>query len=800
MKKTKRSIINIVTSIIPSIIITLIGFIKFKYFIKVYGDDLNGVVQLITQIYAYLSLAELGFGAATNVKLYKYFQEKNERRITEVFNESKSLYFKSGIFIFTMGVFISFLLPSFIKNNTVPIYYVIAIMVLYAIDFLADYLYGLPYRNLLIVNEKIYVINLVKTSQQIIFKLLELVLIINHVNLILIILLSVVANLTGSYFLIKFTKKYYPFLTKYKGKDKSVSKSVKYIAINNLSEIVNEKTDSIIIANQMGLKDTSIYSIYNLINNYIHLFILNFVTGIKASIGAIVNDKKISKDTSYGVYKQFLLLTNYISTICAIVFSISASSFVSIFIDNSYQVSAFVAILFGIVLWLNIMMKSLHVIIEVKGYYQNIRIYALLQAIFNIVFSFILVKHLGMIGVLLATVLSTFIVLLPQKAKIAFSEFYQKPSFFYVMSLISFMYGGVMIYFINKFKVYSLVSNLSKWFITTGIIFVVIAILFLITMFLLFKEFRELVSKIKKFDLIFKMKRFILSRYAYVYYIFFIKNRGINVCSIEKTLDDLIKNKASIIRFGDGEMDLINGKNLKFQKSDEALAKKLDFLLSLKSNDKLFIAIPEIFNGINQYTNDEKEFWAISLLKTYKNWSKHCNGDYYNAFISRPYLRYKDKSNCSNIFKKIQKIYNNKDVILVEGEHSRLGVGNDLFSNVKSLKRILCPTKNAYEMYDDILREVTKQSKNKLILVSLGPTSKPLVYDLCLNGYQAIDLGHIDLEYEWFLGGETKKVKIKNKYVNEVDNGDVVENFEDSNYNDQILINFNKERKNNEKI
>ena len=197
-----------------------------------------------------------------------------------------------------------------------------------------------------------------------------------------------------------------------------------------MSEIVNEKTDSIIIANQMGLKDTSIYSIYNLINNYIHLFILNFVTGIKASIGAIVNDKKISKDTSYGVYKQFLLLTNYISTICAIVFSISASSFVSIFIDNSYQVSAFVAILFGIVLWLNIMMKSLHVIIEVKGYYQKIRIYALLQAIFNIVFSFILVKHLGMIGVLLATVLSTFIVLLPQKAKIAFSEFYQRRSIF----------------------------------------------------------------------------------------------------------------------------------------------------------------------------------------------------------------------------------------------------------------------------------------------------------------------------------------------------------------------------------
>ena len=65
MKKTRRSMLNIITSIVPSFVIIVIGFLKFKYFINVYGDDLNGVVQLITQIYAYLSLAELGFGAAT---------------------------------------------------------------------------------------------------------------------------------------------------------------------------------------------------------------------------------------------------------------------------------------------------------------------------------------------------------------------------------------------------------------------------------------------------------------------------------------------------------------------------------------------------------------------------------------------------------------------------------------------------------------------------------------------------------------------------------------------------------------
>lgn len=794
MKKTKRSMLNIITSIVPSFVIIVIGFLKFKYFINVYGDDLNGVVQLITQIYAYLSLAELGFGAATNVKLYKYFQEEDEKKITEVFNESRHLYFKSGMFIFSMGILISFLLPFFIKNNTVPTYYIITIMVLYAVDFLADYLYGLPYRNLLIVNEKIYIINLVKTTQQIVFKIIELILIINHVNLILIILLSVVANLVGSYFLIRISKKNYPFLKKYKGRDRTVADSVKYIAINNLSEIVNEKTDSIIIANQMGLKDTSMYSIYNLINNYIHLFILNFVTGIKASIGAIVNNKNVPTEECYSVYKQFVSLTNYISLVCAVTFGVSAVSFVSIFVNKTYDVGLAVSILFGIVLWINVMLKTLHVIVEVKGYYKSIKTYALVQAISNIVLSLLFVGHFGLFGVLLATVITNFAILLPIKAKVSFNEFKHSPIYFYALTFVSFAIGAIIIFIINKLNIYTNIENLLGWFITTGIVFILICIVTFIIMFILFNDFRNVVFRFINKDTIFKIKRFILSRYAFVNYNLFIKNKKLKVYSIEKTIDDIIKNKASIIRYGDGEMDLINGKALKFQEYNKELSDRLNEILNLKSSDKLFIAIPEIFNGINQYVSDEKDFWAISLLKTYKNWEIHCDGEYYNAFLTRPYLRYKDKENCSMLFAKIKEIYKNRDVILIEGEYSRLGVGNDLFDGVKSLKRILCPTKNAYDMYDKILKEALKQNKNKLILVSLGPTAKPLVYDLHKNGYQAIDLGHIDLEYEWFLKGETKKIRIDNKYVNEVDDGDVCSELKDNKYNSQILVNLNKKR------
>lgn len=797
MKRTKRSLINIVTSIIPSFIIIIIAFVKFKYFIKVYGDDLNGVVQLITQIYAYLTLAELGFGAATNIKLYKYFQENNEKKITEVFNESKSLYFKSGMFIFISGILISFVLPFFIKNNTVDWYYITLIMALYAVDFLADYLYGLPYRNLLIVNEKVYVINIIKTTQQIIFKIIELILIINHVNLILIILLSVIANLTGSFLLVNITKKFYPYLKLYKGKDKTVTKPVKDIAINNLSDIVNEKTDSIIIANQMGLKDTSIYSMYNLIINYIYMFILNFVTGVKASIGAIISNNNISREESYSIFKQFLLALNYISILCLIIFTLSASSFMGIFINTTYKESFMVVLLFGIVLWINVLSKTFHVIVEVKGYYKQIKNFALGQAIMNIILSLIFVQKLGILGVLLATVLTNAIIIMPMKAKIAFNEFDKSSKYFYKLILCSILSVTIILFICNKMNIYNYSSNLINWFLITGILFVLIAIVLFGYYYIIFEDFRNLVKRFLNSKLVFRIKRSILAIISYINYNIFIKNKKIKVLSIEDTINEILTKKCSIVRYGDGEIDLINGKALKFQDYDEKLAQRLEEIIKLKSSEKLLIAVPEIFNGLNIYTKDEKEFWAISLLKTKNNWFKYCQGTYYNAFLSRPYLRYKN-NNCDEIFKNIKKIFKNREIILVEGEFSRLGVGNDLFDNAKKVERILCPTKNAYKLYDEILKEICKQNKKKLIIVSLGPTAKPLVYDLSNLGYQAIDLGHIDLEYEWYLQKATKKIKIKNKYVNEVDDNGPLEEVKDKKYKNQILINLNDKGENND--
>ena len=64
-----------------------------------------------------------------------------------------------------------------------------------------------------------------------------------------------------------------------------------------------------------------------------------------------------------------------------------------------------------------------------------------------------------------------------------------------------------------------------------------------------------------------------------------------------------------------------------------------------------------------------------------------------------------------------------------------------------------------------------------------------MAYDLTEYGYQAIDIGHTDIEYEYYLRNSTPSnmMKINHKYALGVNNIKNVTNVTDMKYNNQII-------------
>lgn len=260
------------------------------------------------------------------------------------------------------------------------------------------------------------------------------------------------------------------------------------------------------------------------------------------------------------------------------------------------------------------------------------------------------------------------------------------------------------------------------------------------------------------------------------------------VVNTNKTIDKIIEEKCSVSRYGEGEFKLMRGKDLLFQETSEELRNRLNEII-YNINNRHIVCIPNVFENIDRFTEKAYEFWY-----TYLNTDRHyiykildMEREYYDALMTRVYIDYKDKSESKNLFESIKKIWEYRDITIVEGEKSRLGLGNNLFDNVKSLNRILCPSENAFSKYNEILNEVKKEDNDRLILIALGPTATVLAYDLSQNGYQAIDIGHVDIEYEWFLQQVKQKCTIKNKYVGEVVDGTDVDIIDNEIYRNQII-------------
>ena len=262
------------------------------------------------------------------------------------------------------------------------------------------------------------------------------------------------------------------------------------------------------------------------------------------------------------------------------------------------------------------------------------------------------------------------------------------------------------------------------------------------------------------------------------------------VMDSRQTVEYILKNNVSIGRFGDGELNLMSGCGIKFQKYDKALADKLK---SLKTDDKFLVCIPNIFDkeyfNKNVLVDGEYKFWKKYksnnnfILKKYFNKQIVC-GD---TEVSRFYIRYKDKSGVAEYIKLFKKLWEKRNVIIVEGATSKVGCENDLLNNALSIRRIIGPSKDAYDYYDEILQTVKQNyKKGDLVLLALGPTATALAYDLSKSGIQALDLGHFDIEYEWFLANATEKIPVKNKHVNEC-NSMGEENSTDEKYNKEIV-------------
>lgn len=249
-----------------------------------------------------------------------------------------------------------------------------------------------------------------------------------------------------------------------------------------------------------------------------------------------------------------------------------------------------------------------------------------------------------------------------------------------------------------------------------------------------------------------------LKKRAYYNFVadFYVKYyQDVKFLNYDETIDALITENKSFVRFGDDVFDMIQGIGLYFnnwrQKYDPRLAKRLREVLRANHpkllvgfNPELILLTKEEFR--QKGISEEYQYWTNSkiFLKDYIN-----QGQIYGSTLC-----FQERYNKNLNYQKILNHLKSRYLVIVASNIGR-------FSNAvlgKTTDYIEGPSSDAWFEYDSLLQEVkdvaSRHPKEEvLILGALGPATKILTYDLTKEGYAVWDTGQL---FDLALGKLTK--------------------------------------------
>ncbi len=204
-------------------------------------------------------------------------------------------------------------------------------------------------------------------------------------------------------------------------------------------------------------------------------------------------------------------------------------------------------------------------------------------------------------------------------------------------------------------------------------------------------------------------------------------------------ISELISNGKSLIRFGDGEVMILLGSGIHFQKFNPRLQQKIkNVVRDYKTNSSYILALPNF--ALTESNESLGKRGRLRIWRLFKIVFKHLfpkDIGYADAMIFYHKETF-EKFVVPSLLNKYALVLSNSDNNTPElkAQLNKLNIEYEYVTTKKI---------NAFDDYDTILKLINDKKSfhnNLIVLTSMGPGGKALAYDLTKSGIQCIDIGH----------------------------------------------------------
>ncbi len=408
--RTSNVIKNSGANIVYKLAHILLQFAIRTAFINILGKEYTGVSTLFTDILNVLSLMELGMGTAMTYALYKPLSTGDTERISALMNFYKKAYRTIGILVFSVGMLITPFLGYLVKDVPDIKENITGIFIVYVLTSASSYF--LVYKTVILrASQQSRVISLISSVVYIAEGIIEIILLIifkkYYAYLITHFVFTVLRNIVLSIITDKKMKKYFVNRDAKLSKEetKSLFKDVFALAIYKISGVMIYSTDSIVISSFINTAQVAVIGNFNLIINSLRTAIEQVIESTKASIGNLAATS--TKEKQKSIFMQMNFICFWIACFCCTCIFVLINTFVGdIWFDESYKISMDIIVVLTANLFIAIMVYPVEAFRTANGLFIQGKYRPAIMAVMNIVLDIILVQFWGVLGVLLATLIS----------------------------------------------------------------------------------------------------------------------------------------------------------------------------------------------------------------------------------------------------------------------------------------------------------------------------------------------------------------------------------------------------------
>lgn len=401
--KSKRIKFNLISVVLCQIVTIAIGFILPRLYIENFGSSVNGVLSTVKQIFTYLCLLEAGVGLATSQALLRPVAKENREDINSILSATKKHYIRVGCVYALAVAAIAFLYGFVVDTGMNPIT-VVALVLLNGVPSLVTFFIEGKYAILMETDGRQYVITNSQTVLQVVSGLLKTAVLILTDDLILMQSSYCLIAVLQLLYITLYAKKHYKWLNLSAKPDFGAISQKNSVLIHQISAMVFNNTDILLLSFLADFNTVSVYYIYNLFFSQVEQFISNLVKGFNFALGQLFSVDKEEFLKKYRVYETLYVGANFIIYTAMCVFLLPIIEIYTGGINDANYINPMLVFLFSAAKMLSASKLPANQVIEYSGDFSKTRWHAIVEMVINLSLTVVGIKMFGICGALAGTV------------------------------------------------------------------------------------------------------------------------------------------------------------------------------------------------------------------------------------------------------------------------------------------------------------------------------------------------------------------------------------------------------------